>query len=92
MKKVGRKKIWHYIDDCSDHEIVDWPEPNRKIFVQTVHGYYLAHTDDVPDIYFDQPIHWNGPIQVPQYSISMIEAWKYITDEEYNEIKGFTVL
>ena len=86
---MSRKKIWHKIDDCSKYELGDWPEFNRKIYMDTVHGYYLGHTDDISDIYFDQPIHWNGPIQVPMYNIGMIKRWKYVTDEEYNEIKGF---
>jgi len=86
---MDRKKIWHKIDDCSKYELGDWPEFNRKLYIHTVHGYYLGHTNDISDIYFDQPIHWNGPIQVPMYNIGMIKRWRYVTDEEYDEIKGF---
>jgi hypothetical protein len=77
---------WNYIKHKEDDP---WPTIGSKIYCKTNQGDYVAHVDKHTDIIFDQAIHFNGEISVPPISL---HAWKYISDEVYNELRGFEIV
>ena len=66
------------------NDLSTWPENGKLIYVDTNHGKYLAHTKD-NKIYFDESIHFNGPITEPPV---IVERWKYISKRMFEDIKG----
>lgn len=83
---VSMSKKWYYRrDDNYDA----WPEVGRKVYCKTNQGKYVGHVDENKDIIFDQAIHFNGEITIPPI---LLLAWRYVSDKEYNELKGFEIV
>lgn len=65
-----------------------YPKAGRKFLLDTSHGKYMCIAKEDGIFNFLEPIHYNGPCTVPSI---LFYKWRYITEKEYEERKGFIV-
>lgn len=65
------------------------PEIGRRALFDTNHGKYVGIYKGEDTVTFLESIHFNGPITIPSI---IINKWRYISDNEYNELKRFEIV